>query len=227
MTLKNAWGWVALGIGTVAVMAALVHVERQWQAYSLEERGRALVAEEQRDTLLNRWPLSRLGALDHKTPAEVAGDPRYRVRLLAAILLLETRITMRLAAKDLADLRDQLRLPQPEPIPPGQDIIRMPVVRLPRLMIEQLSDMSIVFRHAVRFETLAGEADGFFLQVREHVHARRVEPDEERCFALCCSGDELLCRREKFFVDRLHPLGGKRPGVLDLLLAAAVGTLAP
>jgi len=46
MTLKNAWGWVALGIGTVAVMAALVHVERQWQAHSLEERGRALVAEE-------------------------------------------------------------------------------------------------------------------------------------------------------------------------------------
>jgi hypothetical protein len=114
--------------GSISAPAAVFQWRWQLPRLGVKEQ-RTLVAEQQRDTLLNRWPLSRLGALDHKTPAEVAGDPRYRVRLLAAILLLETRAMMRFAAKDLADLRDQLRLPQPEPIQPGQDVIRMPVVR--------------------------------------------------------------------------------------------------
>ena len=59
----------------------------------------------------------------------------------------------------------------------------------------------------------------FVRQVGDDVHARRVQPDEERLALLLRLVDELERVLADLVVDRLHPLWVERPGVLDLLLA--------
>ena len=60
-------------------------------------------------------------------------------------------------------------------------------------------------------------------QVRPHVHARGVEPDEERLAALGAPRRRTWLRRGvDLLIDGLHPLAGERTGVLDLLAALAV-----
>ena len=59
----------------------------------------------------------------------------------------------------------------------------------------------------------------FFRQVRHDVHARRVQPDEERLFVGARLVHELRREVEDFVVDRLHALGIELASVLDLLFA--------
>ena len=59
----------------------------------------------------------------------------------------------------------------------------------------------------------------FVREMRHDVHARRVEPEEERLAVGLGLVDELERVIEDLVVDRLHPLRIERPGVLDLLLA--------
>ena len=56
-------------------------------------------------------------------------------------------------------------------------------------------------------------------EVRDDVHARRVQPEEERLAVALGLVDELGRVVEDLVVDRLHALGVERAGVLDLLLA--------
>ena len=56
-------------------------------------------------------------------------------------------------------------------------------------------------------------------QVGDDVHARRVEPEEERLAVRLCLVQELEGEVADFVVHGLHPLGIERAGVLDLLLA--------
>ena len=61
---------------------------------------------------LNVWPQTPLRELDGKCPAEVAADPAFRVRLLAAILLLEIgRRADPQGQFDYNELRAKLGLP--------------------------------------------------------------------------------------------------------------------
>ncbi len=55
--------------------------------------------------------------------------------------------------------------------------------------------------------------------MRDNVHARGVEPEEERLAVLARLVDELEGVVEDLVVHGLHPLGTKLAGVLDLLLA--------
>ncbi len=79
----------------------------------------SLVEEKRRDVYLNTWPNTPLEVLDGKTPTEVADDPQYRIRLLAAILLLELSLERVHSAVDLNELRAKLGLPLREPIDPA------------------------------------------------------------------------------------------------------------
>ena len=56
-------------------------------------------------------------------------------------------------------------------------------------------------------------------EVRDDVHARRVEPAEERLAVRLGLVDELQGEVADLVVHRLHPLRIERAGVLDLLLA--------
>ena len=55
--------------------------------------------------------------------------------------------------------------------------------------------------------------------MRPHMHARRVEVAEPRRVCLVLAVDEIDRRADEFLVHRLHPLGVKRAGVFDHLLA--------
>lgn len=119
---------------------------------SLEVR-RRLLDEQRRETLLNVWPSMPMAALDGKRPTEVASNPAYRVRLLAAILRYELGRVQETQGIDFNELRRKLGLPTSEPLDPATiDIKRLPLMRFERLPVEKLSDeaLAIAFGRAAR-----------------------------------------------------------------------------
>jgi tetratricopeptide (TPR) repeat protein len=109
------------------------------------DRLRAMMAEHVRDAILNRWPELKLGVLDGRAPREAAGDPAYRTKLLAAILVL-AQFTENLPGPiDYNELRAKLGLPTLGPIDPKQQPIGdLPVVRLMRVNVDGLSDEDLI-----------------------------------------------------------------------------------
>jgi hypothetical protein len=106
---------------------------------------RKLVAEERHVAITDRWPDVARPGLAGKTPREAAGEPQLRVPLLAAILILEQGSNNRGDAASIAVLRDKLGLPQPEPIDAsGENVAALPLVRVPRLNMETVSDDDLV-----------------------------------------------------------------------------------
>jgi tetratricopeptide (TPR) repeat protein len=106
---------------------------------------RRLVAEERRAAIIERWPTLPQPALAGKTPRQVADDPQFRIPLMAAVLILEQGSNTDRDTEAVAQLRLELRLPQPEPLElDGQSANRLPLVRIPRLKIESLSDDDLV-----------------------------------------------------------------------------------
>lgn len=95
---------------------------------------------------LEMWPGMALGALDGLTPEAAAADPKYRVRLLAAILVLEGHWeTLNKGVDfDFNRLRSKLGLPMLEPIqfvPTGEELLeRFPMTRLHRVNPEPIAD---------------------------------------------------------------------------------------
>lgn len=97
-----------------------------------------------RDAVLRRWPDIPSAVLDGKRPREVAGDPSYRVRLLAKIMLME--LASHLPDADLYQaLRRDLQLPASEAFDPsGLDIGSLSLPKLMRLDVPRLSDEQLV-----------------------------------------------------------------------------------
>jgi len=120
----------------------------------LPQRLEELAAEYRRHALLDRWPDLKLGTLDGKSPREAVQDETYRVKVLAAIAVLESWIDQMPGTFDFNELRSELGLPTFEPIDPNEvSINSLPLVRLSRVMVEKLSDNALVegFRRAVSF----------------------------------------------------------------------------
>jgi len=86
-------------------------------------------------------------------------------------------------------------------------------------LVQEQADVIVVFHHAIGIEPDPGPALRFLLQPRPDVHARRAHPDEERLVRFVGAVNEIQARGREFFIRRLHPLAGQRPGILD----AAVG----
>ena len=105
----------------------------------------SLLVQDYRDTLLNRWPDHPLGVLGGRTLRQAAGDPAARVKVLAAILVMQQWSDRSLAEFDFNELRSQFGLPTLGPIepPPGQ-LATMPLIRLARVIVEHLSDDDLV-----------------------------------------------------------------------------------
>ena len=105
----------------------------------------ALLVQDFRDTLLNRWPDHPLGVLGGRSLRQAAGDPAARVKALAAILVMQQWSGRSPAEFDFNDLRSQLGLPTLGPIEPQPGEIRtLPLVRLARVQVEKLSDDDLV-----------------------------------------------------------------------------------
>jgi hypothetical protein len=94
-----------------------------------------------RQALLQRWPNMKLGCLDGKTPREALAEGVYKVRVLAAIMVLQHIAEGLRYDFDFNELRTKLGLPALEPIDPEKlDVRSIPIVRLARLMPGKLSD---------------------------------------------------------------------------------------
>jgi predicted Zn-dependent protease len=111
-----------------------------------------LMNDQLRHLVFDRWTNQPLDVLDEKTPAEVSADPNYRVRLLAAIVLLEAVAEQHgWDTIDFDELRAKLGLPIPAAIDPATaDLEHIPLVRLTRVMIDKLNDeqLIVLFRRA-------------------------------------------------------------------------------
>jgi hypothetical protein len=105
----------------------------------------ALLVQDFRDTLLHRWPDQPLGVLGGRSLRQAAGDAAARLKVLAAILVMQQWAGRSQAEFDFNDLRSQLGLPTLGPITPQPGEIRtLPLVRLSRVQAESLSDDDLV-----------------------------------------------------------------------------------
>ncbi len=79
------------------------------------------------------------------------------------------------------------------------------------------ADVLVVVDHHIVIGALpaARLPDALGLGMRAEMHVGEVHPDEERLARLVLSLDEVGGARGDVVVDRLHPLPGQRPGVLD------------
>jgi hypothetical protein len=117
-----------------------------------------LVRQHYDEVFLNRWPASPLGILDGKSPQEAAAEPRYRVTLLAAILLVEFWAEHHGTGFDFNRLRTRLGLPTLDAIDPEKtDLSALPVGRLARVTVEKLPDEGLLrgFRRAMALGELS------------------------------------------------------------------------
>jgi hypothetical protein len=160
---------------------------------------RKLVAEERHLAITDRWPDVPRPGLAGKTPREAAGDPQLRIPLMAAILILEQGSNNRGDAASIAVLRDKLGLPQPEPIDAsGNCVAALPLVRVPRLIMETVSDDDLVqlYRRSILIAARAATAIAAREAINRPSVAARIPPadafrrliaaedDDERALAL-------------------------------------------
>lgn len=113
---------------------------------------RKLVAEKRHVTITERWPDVPRPGLAGKTPRQAASDPQLRIPLMAVTLILEQGSNNRGDASSLAVLREQLGLPRPEMIDgSAASVATIPLVRVPRLVIESVTDDDLVqlYRRAI------------------------------------------------------------------------------
>ena len=108
---------------------------------------------------------------------------------MAAVLILEQGSNNRGDATSIAVLRDKLGLPQPEPIDAaGQVVAALPLVRVPRLVMETVSDDDLVqlYRRSILIAAraattiLAREAVRRPSLAAEHSAGRRLSPADCR-----------------------------------------------
>ncbi len=114
---------------------------RWWPPHDLGvDALREALASHREKVLLEQWPDCPLGVLDGKTPLEAAKDPKYRVPLLATILVVEFWARRRGCEIDSNRLRARLGLPTLDPIDPEQvDLASLPASRLARVKEQGLS----------------------------------------------------------------------------------------
>ncbi|HEV3021711.1 MAG TPA: hypothetical protein VGX76_04570, partial [Pirellulales bacterium] len=96
----------------------------------------------------------------------VAGEPRERIKLLAAILLIELSLEQVTSDFDFNVLRRNLGCPSLEPIDPRKvNLAELPLLRIGRVDVKQLSDAQLLeiysradhFRHIAALRRLATE----------------------------------------------------------------------
>jgi hypothetical protein len=116
------------------------------------ELRRQLIEEERRAAIVERWPTLPQPSLQGKTAQEAAREAELRIPLQASVLVLEQGSNSDRDADSVAELRRNLGLPEPESInAAGQAVNGLPLVRVPRLAMESVSDddLSILYRRAI------------------------------------------------------------------------------
>ncbi|MEX2172432.1 MAG: hypothetical protein WD851_24135 [Pirellulales bacterium] len=157
---------------------------------------RQFLADERRAAILNRWPDAPRRLLNDKSPRDAAGDSDLRIRLLAALLVLEQGNQNQQHRPLIDELRQSLGLPLPEPIETaGVEVVRLPLVRIPRLPMETVDDHTLtqLFRRSV----LTGASAAILHIAREIIrrptmHDHQVEEAYERLLTVEEDSQESL-----------------------------------
>jgi hypothetical protein len=132
-------------VGSVSATDEALNWRWQMPPGTPPEVRRRLAEEERRAAITERWPELPRPALGGKTPREAAGEDQLQISLMAAVLNLEQGAGALRDADAIAQLRDQLGLPQPGPIELADEpAASFPLVRVPRLKTEALSDDGLV-----------------------------------------------------------------------------------
>lgn len=71
---------------------------------------------------------------------------------------------------------------------------------------------------------MASFAYGLFFKTGKYVHPGGIEPDKERFVFIGSTLDEILGRRQKFFIHCFHTLFGQWPGIFTHLFAPGAKT---
>ncbi|MBN1588958.1 MAG: hypothetical protein JW888_05540 [Pirellulales bacterium] len=103
-------------------------------------------------SVFEAWPRLALGVFGGRSAEQVAADPSQRVKLLAAILVLENWVSQMGEPLEFNRLRSQLGLPTLGPIDPEQSPPEdLPLVRLHRVVVEKLPNDALLnsFHRAV------------------------------------------------------------------------------
>jgi len=97
------------------------------------------------DAVLQEWPQAPLGLLDGKCPQDAADQETMRVKLLAAIMVLEFWFEQTGGRFDFNRLRSRLGLPVLEPIDPEENSLDdLPLIRWSRLVVDKLPDEALL-----------------------------------------------------------------------------------
>ncbi len=129
------------------VSASQEMLRRSWRAPEgiTIEQVEKLTEEHIRHVVLEEWPHLPLGLFDENTPEQVARDDANRVKVLAAVMLLESWSERAGEEFDFNQLRAQLGLPELGPIDPEQTPLdELPLVRLARVTADKLSDEQLL-----------------------------------------------------------------------------------
>jgi hypothetical protein len=112
------------------------------------EQLQAMMDQHRQQAIFERWPDLKLGVLDGRTLRDAAKDGAYRIRSLAAILVMEYWSGQLPGEVDFNALRSQLGLPVQEPIDTKKTpVAELPTVRLARLNPESLSDQDLLLAY--------------------------------------------------------------------------------
>ncbi len=161
-----------------------------------------------RTQLLTRWPELPQAIFGGQTARAAAHDPKQRIQVLGAILVLDLAGDTRLSAADYNQLRRELGLPEAGPIDPANhSVLELPYVRLARLDAAKLSDhdllvaydraqevrfrpaMQLLGREVVRRPSLEGQVDkapvyALLAQLEQDLTQATADLDEARRIAL-------------------------------------------
>ncbi len=130
---------------SVSASDDLLHPQWRMHPQLTRRQLQEMIADYRRYTLLNTWPELKLGVLDGLTPRQAAADAKYRIKLLAAIVVLQYYVDNIRCSFDLNELRSQLGLPALESIDVQADKIdHVPLLRLARIIPQRLSDEDLV-----------------------------------------------------------------------------------
>jgi len=175
------------------VSATREMLQRRWRLPrdASREQFQALADQHEQHVLLEEWPHLPLGLFDEMSPQQVADDEACRVKLLAAIMLLEFWSEQSGNAFDFNRLRSHFGLPTLDPIAPEQlSMDELPLARFSRVIVEKLSDEQLLtaYHRAMAF----GVREPLRRFARELVERPGFADDAERQRAL-----SLLARIEE------------------------------
>jgi hypothetical protein len=118
------------------------------------DRTRELRAQLRDRHVFDVWPQRPWKYVGGRTPQQAASDPASRIKLLGVLLYAEL-ISQRNAATDFDFnvLRRHLGLPEAAPLPADTNVAEVPLARLARLPMDQLSDdqLQAVLTRAVHY----------------------------------------------------------------------------